>query len=169
MKHRCTAAMLRHLRVETMELCQEAGLYQIDLLNGTGERITEKEYWAQRRGQRRLDHANQKAAASGQPIRQTKYETEKAALRRQIRSILAKATSLEEFSAQLLQEHGVTVRESRGRFSYLTAGRTKPISSRKLAMIFPKKKFWLFWPKTLSERKPPNSTALILTPTALAT
>ena len=72
MKHRCTAAMLRHLRVETMELCQEAGLYQIDLLNGTGERITEKEYWAQRRGQRRLDHANQKAAASGQPIRQTK-------------------------------------------------------------------------------------------------
>ena len=37
MKHRCTAAMLRHLRVETMEIfCQEAGLYQIDLLNGTG-------------------------------------------------------------------------------------------------------------------------------------
>ena len=140
MKHRCTAAMLRHLRVETMELCQGAGLYQIDLLNGTGERITEREYWAQRRGQRRLDHANQKAAASGQPIRQTKYETEKAVLRRQIRSVLAKATSLEEFSAQLLQEYGVTVRESRGRFSYLTAGRTKPISSRKLGDDFSKEK-----------------------------
>ena len=28
MKHRCTAAMLRHLRVETMELCQEARLYR---------------------------------------------------------------------------------------------------------------------------------------------
>ena len=140
MKHRCTAAMLRHLRVETMELCQEAGLYQIDLLNGTGERITEKEYWAQRRGQRRLDHAKQKAAASGQPIRQTKYETEKATLRRQIRSVLAKAASLEEFSAQLLQEHGVTVGESRGRFSYLTAGRTKPISSRKLGDDFSKEK-----------------------------
>ena len=27
MKHRCTATMLRHLRVETMELCQEAGLF----------------------------------------------------------------------------------------------------------------------------------------------
>ena len=140
MKHRCTAAMLRHLRVETMELCQGAGLYQIDLLNGTGERITEREYWAQRRGQRRLEYANQKAAASGQPIRQTKYETEKAALRRQIRSVLAKATSLEEFSAQLLQEHGVTVRESRGRFSYLTAGRTKPISCRKLGDDFSKEK-----------------------------
>ena len=117
MKHRCTAAMLRHLRVETMELCQGAGLYQIDLLNGTGERITEREYWAQRRGQRRFDHANQKAATSGQPIRQTNYETEKAVLRRQIGSVLAKATSLEEFSAQLLQEHSITVSESRGRFS----------------------------------------------------
>ena len=140
MKHRCTAAMLRHLRVETMELCQGAGLYQIDLLNGTGERITEREYWAQRRGQRRLDHANQKAAASGQPIRQNKFETEKAALRRQIRSVLAKAASLKEFSAQLLQEYGVTVSESRGRFSYRTADRTKPISSRKLGDDFSKEK-----------------------------
>ena len=43
---------------------------------------------------------------------------------------------MEEFSTQLLQEYGVTVRESRGRFSYLTAGRTKPISSRKLGDDF---------------------------------
>ena len=41
---------------------------------------------------------------------------------------------------QLLQEHGITVRESRGRFSYLTAGRTKPISSRKLGDDFSKEK-----------------------------
>ena len=47
---------------------------------------------------------------------------------------------MEEFSAQLLQEHGVTVSESRGRFSYLTAGRTKPISSRKLGDDFSKEK-----------------------------
>ena len=139
-KHRCTAAMLRHLRAETMELYQNAGLYQIDLLNGTGERITEREYWAQRRGQRRLDHANQKAAASGQPVRQTKYETEKAALRRQIRSVLAKATSLDEFIDQLLHEYGVTVTESRGRFSYRTANRTKPITSRKMGDDFSKEK-----------------------------
>ena len=87
-KHRCTAAMLRHLRAGVMELCQNAGLYQIDLLKGSGDRITEREYWAQRRGQRRLDYANAKDAASGLPIRQTKYETEKAALRKNIRSVL---------------------------------------------------------------------------------
>ena len=134
-KHRCTAAMLRHLRAEVMELCQNAGLYQIDLLKGSGDRITEREYWAQRRGQRRLDYAD---AASGLPIRQTKYETEKAVLRKNIRSVLRKATSLEDFTAQLLQEHGIALTESRGRFSYRTADRTKPITSRKLGDDFSK-------------------------------
>ena len=137
-KHRCTAAMLRHLRAEVMELCQNAGLYQIDLLKGSGDRITEREYWAQRRGQRRLDYANAKDTASGLPIRQTKYETEKAALRKNIRSVLRKATNLEDFTAQLLQEHGITISESRGRFSYHTADRTKPITSRKLGDDFSK-------------------------------
>ena len=139
-KHRCTAAMLRHLRAEVMELCQNAGLYQIDLLKGSGDRITEREYWAQRRGQRRLDYANAKGAASGLPVRQTKYETEKAVLRKNIRSVLRKATNLEDFSAQLLQEHGIALTESRGRFSYRTAGRTKPITSRKLGDDFSKER-----------------------------
>ena len=139
-KHRCTAAMLRHLRAEVMELCQNVGLYQIDLLKGFGDRITEREYWAQRRGQRRLDYANAKDAASGLPIRQTKYETEKAALRKSIRSVLRKASSLEDFSAQLLQEYGIALTESRGRFSYRTADRSKPITSRKLGDDFSKEK-----------------------------
>src|SRR5699024_3001049 len=135
---RCTAAMLRHLRAEVMERCQNAGRYQIDLLKGSGDRITEREYWAQRRGQRRLDYANAKDTAPGLPIRQTNYETEKAVLRKNIRSILREAPSLEDFTAQLLQEHGITPPESRGRFSYRTPGRTKPITSRKLGDDFSK-------------------------------
>ena len=153
MKHRCTAAMLRYLRVETMELCQEAGLYQIDLLNGTGERITEKEYWAQRRGQRRLNYANAKDAVSGLPIRQTRYETEKAVLRKNIRSVLRKATSLEDFSAQLLQEYGIALTESRGRFSYRTPGRTKPITSRKLGDDFSKENVLAFLAQNAERQK----------------
>ena len=137
-KHRCTAAMLRHLRAEVMELCQNAGLYQIDLLKGSSDRITEREYWAQRRGQRRLDYANARDTASSLPIRQTKYETAKAVLRKNIRSVLRKATSLEDFTAQLLQEYGIALTESRGRFSYHTADRTKPITSRKLGDDFSK-------------------------------
>ena len=51
MKHSSTAQTMRHLRVEVMELCEGAGLYQIDLLNGSKERVSEAEYWARRRGQ----------------------------------------------------------------------------------------------------------------------
>src|SRR5699024_12167423 len=40
-----------------------------------------------------------------------------------------------EFSSLLLQE-GVTVKESRGRLSYLTPDRTKPITARKLGDDF---------------------------------
>ena len=44
MKHSSIAQTMRHLRVEVMELCEGAGLYQIDLLNGSKERVSEVEY-----------------------------------------------------------------------------------------------------------------------------
>ena len=138
MKHSCTAETLRHLRVEVMELCEKAGLYQIDLLNGSAERVSEREYWAQQRGQARLDGENTALLATGQHPKQTKFETAKAAFRKQISAILRKATTLEEFSDCLLQEYGITVRESRGRFSYLPANRSKPITARKLGDKFDK-------------------------------
>ena len=45
------------------------------------------------------------------------------------------AASFDEFSSLLLRE-GVTVKESRGRLSYLTPDRTKPITARKLGDDF---------------------------------
>ena len=44
-----------------------------------------------------------------------------------IRDRLSTAASFEDFSSLLLRE-GVTVKESRGRLSYLTPDRTKPIT-----------------------------------------
>ena len=58
-------------------------------------------------------------------------------LRRTIRQALSQATSFDEFSSLLLRE-GVTVKESRGRLSYLTPDRTKPITARKLGDDFDK-------------------------------
>ena len=49
----------------------------------------------------------------------------------------ATAASFDEFSSLLLRE-GVTVKESRGRLSYLTPDRTKPITARKLGTDFDK-------------------------------
>ena len=132
-KHRCTSAMLRHLRVAVMEMCEQADLNQIDLLEAQGDHVSEREYWAQRRGQRRLDHANAKLAAEGQQPTQTVYQTELDKLRKQIYAVLNKTTTFEEFSALLMQEHGIAVKESRGRLSYCPPGRTKFITAKKLS------------------------------------
>ena len=134
-KHRCTDACLNYLKAEVMEMCHEAGLYQIDLLHGSKERVNEREYWAQKKGQLALDNENAARTAAGQPVKQTKFETDKAKLRRTIRTALSEATSFDEFSSLLLRE-GVTVKESRGRLSYLTPDRTKPITARKLGDDF---------------------------------
>ena len=152
MKHRCTASCFRYLRAEVMEMCHHHGLHQIDLLNGSKNRVTEKEYWLQRREQRKLDEqlsereaddnsdsfrmsddgtADMKSAAP------TKFETDKEKLRQTLRTVLSEAETLDAFFARLLQL-GITVKESRGRYSYLTTDRTKPITSRKLGDDFSK-------------------------------
>ena len=135
-KHRCTAAAMRYFRSEVMELCHREGLYQIDLLGGSKNRVTEREYWARKKGQMQLDKAIAEAAATGAALpRQTKFETDKDKLRRTIRAALSGASSFDEF-AQLLLREGVTVKASRGRLSYLTPDRTKPITARKLGDDF---------------------------------
>ena len=138
MKHSSTVQTMRHLRVEVMELCEGAGLYQIDLLNGSKERVSEAEYWARRRGQQKLDLANAALDATGQPPQQKKFETVKDILRKQISSVLYRATSFEDFSDKLMQQYGITVKESRGQLSYLPAGRTKFIRAKHLGDKFEK-------------------------------
>ena len=136
-KHRCTNAAMEYFKSEVMEMCHREGLYQIDLLNGSKERITEREYWAAKKGQLALDKENAAREAAGQPTKPTKFETDKAKLRRTIRQALSQAGSFDEFASLLLRE-GVTVKESRGRLSYLTPDRTKPITARKLGDDFDK-------------------------------
>ena len=183
MKHSSTAQTMRHLRVEVMELCEGAGLYQIDLLNGSKERVSEAEYWTRRRGQQKLDLANAALAAAGQQPKQKKFETVKVAcrgeappfaaqtarslksptgafvasqtrtLRKQISSVLYRTTSFEEFSDRLLQQYGIAVKESRGQLSYLPAGRTKFIRAKHLGDKFDKAEV-LATLQANAERKP---------------
>ena len=124
-KHRCTEAAMNYFRAEVMDMCQREGLYQIDLLNGSKERVTDGEYWAKHRGQAEL-------SASGKP---TKFETDKEKLRKIIRKALETATDFENFT-KLLSRDGVTVKQSRGRLSYLTSDRSKPITARRLGDDF---------------------------------
>ena len=131
-KHRCTDAAMEYFKSEVMELCHNAGLYQIDLLNGSANRVTEREYWAGKKGQLAIDRENKKRLEN---CEHTKFETDKEKLRQTIRAALSSAVSFDDFAGKLLQQ-GVTVRESRGRLSYLTPDRTKPITARKLGDDF---------------------------------
>ena len=134
-KHRCTDAAMEYFKAEVMEMCHRENLYQIDLLHGSKNRVTEREYWAQRKGQAKLDKQAAALPAGEQPPKPTKFETDKEKLRQTIRAALSSATSYDEFSALLLRQ-GVTVKESRGRLSYLAPERTKPITARKLGDDF---------------------------------
>ena len=82
-----------------------------------------------------VDKQAAEKAAAGEPVKPTKFETDKERLRQTIRAALSSAVSFDDFAALLLRE-GVTVKESRGRLSYLTPDRTKPITARKLGDDF---------------------------------
>ena len=66
-KHRCTDAAMEYFKAEVMEMCHRENLYQIDLLHGSKNRVTEREYWAKRKGQAALDKENVSLAAKGEP------------------------------------------------------------------------------------------------------
>ena len=96
-KHRCTDAALRYFKSEVMEMCHREGLYQIDLLNGSKNRVTDREYWAQKKGQAALDKQNAPMIADSITPRQTKFETNKEKLRQTLRKALATAASFDDF------------------------------------------------------------------------
>lgn len=84
-------------------MCHAAGLYQIDLLNGSKTRVTEREYWAKKKGQLALDEENASLTEQGLPVKQTKFETDKDKLRDEIRMALSDAISFEDFAEKLLR------------------------------------------------------------------
>ncbi|MDO5408953.1 MAG: relaxase/mobilization nuclease domain-containing protein [Lachnospiraceae bacterium] len=122
-KHNCTKALLAYLQNEVMNLCREHGLHQVDM-TGSLKRVTDAEYHAAQRGQRKAD-------AEG-----TRFQTEKEKIRQAIASTMKQSVNLEEFKQKLLDVYGIQVKESRGRYSYLPPGRKKAISGKKLGDAF---------------------------------
>lgn len=96
-KHHVTKDFLEFLKQQTMTMCQQENLNQVDLLNPAKVRITDREYWAQRRGQRALDAQN---AAEGKPL--SRYETQNMILRNQIMETMNDSHSFDEFMQKLL-------------------------------------------------------------------
>ena len=131
-KHHLSTAYLNHLKQEVMDMCQKEGLHQVDLLTPAERKITEKEYWAQRRGQEKLDKLNQKMREDGITPKETKYQTEKQFLRDAIDNAAGIAKSPEEFSKILEEKYHIIFKISRGRYSYLHPDRKKYVTGRNL-------------------------------------
>ena len=131
-KHHLSTAYLAHLKQDVMDMCQKEGLHQVDLLSPAERKITEKEYWAQRRGQEKLDKLNQKMLEDGITPKETRYQTEKQFLRDAIDDAANTARSPEEFAKILDEKYHIIFKISRSRYSYLHPGRKKYITGRNL-------------------------------------
>lgn len=118
-KHHLTKSYLIHLKRSVMDMCHRENLHQIDLLTPAERKVTEKEYWAGRHGQKDMDKLNKQMLADGVTPRNTKFQTQKDYLRSSIDTAAGAARSQEEFQKILFEKYNILLKVSRGRFSYL--------------------------------------------------
>ena len=131
-KHHVTKDYLIHLKQSLMDICCREHLHQIDLLAPAGKKITDREYHAGQRGQKKLDERNRQLRADGLTPRKTVFQTQKDFLRSAIEDAAAVSCSQEDFQALLLEKYNIRLKVSRGRFSYLHPERNKYITGRML-------------------------------------
>ena len=146
-KHHLTNDYLSYLKQDVMDLCHREQLHQVDLLSPSERKVNDREYRAQRRGQKKLDTLNREMTAGGITPRKTKFETQKDFLRNAIDEAAASARSLEEFQKQLLDNYHISLKISRGRFSYLHPERGKYITGRNLGTRYEKEYLLSVWEK----------------------
>jgi hypothetical protein len=155
-KHHVTKKLLQFYKKDLMNTCRNAGLYQVNCLAPAGTHITNEEY----RAKQQLNARNTKATkelingnasivkvlsaynlAYGQGGSQTGHKDLMLdTLRKSITAALRQSRNLEEFCRILQEKYGITVSESRGRFSYLLKGQKKPVTSRRLGKDYSKEK-----------------------------
>lgn len=122
-KHRCTPDFEHFIKAKIMEMCQERGLYQVNLLEPAKERINDREYYLSLREKR---------------INGESYQTRKEYIRCAIRDCAGKSNSIEDFKLIMDKEYDIRVHESRGRLSYILPDREKGITERQLGTAFTK-------------------------------
>ena len=135
-KHHLSDRYRIYLKQKVMDMCTANGLNQVDLLTPAERKISEKEYWAKRRGQKKLDKHNAQLEKKGLTPRQTTFQTEKQYLRDAIDTVASQAISQEDFSRLLSEKYNITFKVSRGRYSYLHPDRQKYITGRNLGTLY---------------------------------
>lgn len=138
-KHHLSDRYRIYLKQKVMDMCTANGLNQVDLLTPAERKLSEKEYWAKRRGQKKLDKHNAELEKKGLTPRQTTFQTEKQYLRDAIDTVTSQAISQEDFSRLLSEKYNITFKVSRGRYSYLHPNRSKYITGRSLGTLYEEK------------------------------
>ena len=138
-KHHLSDRYRIYLKQKVMDMCTANGLNQVDLLTPAERKISEKEYWAKRRGQKKLDKHNAELEKKGLTPRQTTFQTEKQYLRDAIDTVASQAISQEDFSRLLSEKYNITFKVRRGRYSYLHPNRSKYITGRSLGTLYEEK------------------------------
>ena len=138
-KHHLSDRYRIYLKQKVMDMCSANGLNQVDLLTPAERKISEKEYWAKRRGQKKLDKHNAQLEKKGLTPRQTTFQTEKQYLRDAIDTVASQAISQEDFSRLLSEKYNITFKVRRGRYSYLHPNRSKYITGRSLGTLYEEK------------------------------
>ena len=151
-KHHLSDRYRIHLKQKVMDMCNANGLNQVDLLTPAEKKISEKEYWAKRRGQKKLNQHNAELEKEGLTPRQTIFQTEKQFLRNAIEDISSTAVSQEQFAKLLSEKYNITFKVSRGRYSYLHPNRKKYITGRALGTLYEEKHLLDVFQKNASQQ-----------------
>ena len=138
-KHHLNKAYLEYIEKVLMEMCKENGLHQVDILTPAPAKITEKEYRAGRKGQKKLEALNQEIIADGLKPAATVFQTQKQKLRDAIDDIAQIAVDFEDFRSLLLEKYEIRAREKRGRLDYQLPDREKHITERALGTHYGRK------------------------------
>ena len=137
-KHHLTKNYLAYLQMEVVEMCKREGLHQVNLLSPAGSNISDKEFRAVQRDQRKLDALNERISAAGMKPRTTLFQTQKQYIRDAVSNAASHASSLDDFQKILSEQYRIDIKEQRGRFSYRHPDRQKYITGRLLGNDYEK-------------------------------
>lgn len=133
-----TEDCLQYMKKELMSMCDREGLHQVDLLSPAKDKMTDKEYYTHKHGQDHLNNDDKQHNREKTSPSKTVFQTQKQYVREAVKEVASKATSFNEFCDMIKEQYGVTVKESRGRISYLHPEREKYITGRALGVDYEK-------------------------------
>ena len=135
-KHHQTRQLLRYMQEELNRICEREHLHTVDFATPAEKKTTDREYWAIKRGQQRLDEAGTEGDIFAPISNRPSFETIKDQLRAAIEDAARRAHNEEEFIRIMQEDYHCSVRLKRGVYSYQIEGHEKPIRGRNLGSLY---------------------------------